>query len=85
MRVLISAPTQPDPNQWRGAVVDWTPGKPCTMVALGGAIISPGLDPVEAASPCQGVRTDGLPLGDFHIVADTPDARNNAPYRHAVK
>jgi hypothetical protein len=81
MRVLIPAPVQPDPNQWRGAVVDVGAR---TMIALGGAVIKPGLDPVEAASPWQGVDVDDRGLGKFTIVADTPDARNNAPYRHTV-
>lgn len=77
--MLIAAPTQPDPNQWRGAVVDVAKR---TMVALGGAVISPGLDPVEQSSPWVGVDETGP--GAFTIVADTPDKRNNAPYRHTV-
>lgn len=82
MRVLVAAPTQPDLNQWRGAQIDFVPGHPCTMIALGGAVIRPALDPVEAASPCVGVDETGR--GAFTIVADTPDKRNNAPYRHTV-
>lgn len=85
MRVLIPAPTQPTKGEWRGAVLDFVPGKPGTMVALGGAVIDPALDPLESTIPWQGVSTIGLPVGTFVVVADTPDARNNAPYQHSVK
>lgn len=78
--VLIPAPTQPKPDEWRGAKVDV---QARTMIALGGAIIDPPLDPVESASSWQGVSS--VKAGEFVIVADTPDKRNNAPYRHTVR